>query len=58
VNTFGFGADHDALLLKTIAEKSDGVYYYIQNAEAIPKAFANCFGKNQIELKSFLCFPF
>jgi Mg-chelatase subunit ChlD len=43
INTFGFGSDHDATMLKTIAESASGVYYYIEDAEHINKAFADCF---------------
>lgn len=44
LNTFGFGQDHDPNLLKSISEKGDGIYYYIENTEEIPKAFSNCLG--------------
>jgi len=44
VNTFGFGADHDASLLRAIAENAGGVYYYIEGASRITESFADCFG--------------
>ncbi len=40
VNTFGFGSDHDPNLLKGIAEAGSGLYYFIQNTDNIPEAFA------------------
>jgi len=44
VNTFGFGSDHDPNLLKGISEAGSGIYYYIQNTDNIPEAFADCLG--------------
>lgn len=44
INTFGFGSDHDASMLRILAEKGGGVYYYIENATRISESFADCFG--------------
>jgi len=44
INTFGYGADHNPTILKTIAQKSDGVYFYVETPEEIPKSFADCLG--------------
>lgn len=44
INTFGFGGDHDATLLRALAESGSGVYYYIENASKITESFADCFG--------------
>jgi len=44
VNTFGFGSDHDAAMLKEIAQASEGMYYYIENEDSIASAFADCIG--------------
>jgi len=44
INTFGFGADHDATLLKKIADHGQGMYYYIDSTKAIAEAFADCLG--------------
>jgi len=44
INTFGFGADHNNQLLNKIAESFDGMYYYMENEEAIVSGFANCLG--------------
>jgi hypothetical protein len=42
--TFGYGSDHDAKMLKAIAESGKGIYYYIENADDIPESFADCIG--------------
>merc|ERR1712137_105962 len=44
VNTFGFGSDHDATMLKEIAQACEGMYYYIENEDTIASAFADCIG--------------
>lgn len=44
VFTFGFGGDHDDDLLKKISEAGKGIYYYVENEEKIPPAFADCLG--------------
>lgn len=42
--TFGFGDDHAEDMLRSIAEPSSGLYYFISSVEAIPTAFADCLG--------------
>eukprot|EP01119_Soliformovum_irregulare_P006544 TRINITY_DN1866_c0_g1_i2.p1 TRINITY_DN1866_c0_g1~~TRINITY_DN1866_c0_g1_i2.p1 ORF type:complete len:479 (+),score=170.11 TRINITY_DN1866_c0_g1_i2:182-1618(+) len=44
INTFGYGADHDPLLLKGLADASNGSYYFVAKNEDIPEAFADCLG--------------
>ena len=44
VNTFGFGSDHDAKLLKEIADAAEGMYYFIENQDSIASSFADCLG--------------
>lgn len=44
VHTFGFGGDHDALLLKQISDNARGMYFYVKNAEQIADAFGDCIG--------------
>jgi hypothetical protein len=44
VTTFGFGADHDANMLRAIAEAGRGMYYFVETAEQIPNLFADCLG--------------
>mmetsp|Transcript_7552 Transcript_7552/g.12825 ORF Transcript_7552/g.12825 Transcript_7552/m.12825 type:complete len:492 (+) Transcript_7552:19-1494(+) len=42
--TFGFGADHQEELLRAIAGRTNGLYYFIDKTDAIPQAFADCLG--------------
>eukprot|EP01060_Flectonema_neradi_P021561 TRINITY_DN2928_c0_g1_i1.p1 TRINITY_DN2928_c0_g1~~TRINITY_DN2928_c0_g1_i1.p1 ORF type:complete len:385 (+),score=85.26 TRINITY_DN2928_c0_g1_i1:126-1157(+) len=44
IYTFGLGADHDANLLRNVAEAGDGFYYYLSNINDIGPAFAECLG--------------
>merc|ERR1712137_774691 len=44
VNTFGFGADHDATMLTDIAQACEGMYYFIENVDSIAGAFTDCMG--------------
>jgi hypothetical protein len=44
INCFGFGSDHDPNMLKEIAQHGGGIYYFIQNNDNIPEAFADCLG--------------
>lgn len=42
--TFGFGADHNENMLRSLAEATNGLYYYLEKEETIPAAFADCLG--------------
>jgi hypothetical protein len=44
IHTFGFGSDHSVDLLKAIADKANGVYFFVENPDKIPDAFADCLG--------------
>ncbi|KAL0479465.1 secreted protein with Ig-like and vWFA domains, partial [Acrasis kona] len=44
VFTFGFGNDHDANMLRAVAEAGTGLYYYIQKNDEIPQSFSDCLG--------------
>ena len=44
VNTFGFGSDHNAFMLKEISRVGNGLFYYIQTTDQIPEIFTNCLG--------------
>eukprot|EP01080_Neovahlkampfia_damariscottae_P004194 gene4194-7504_t len=44
IYTFGFGNDHDANMLKSISDASEGLYYYVGKEDEIPKCFADCLG--------------
>ena len=42
--TFGYGTEHDANMLRTIAEAGNGLFYFIENQESIPESFCDCLG--------------
>nr|AAX95854.1 hypothetical protein LOC_Os11g11610 [Oryza sativa Japonica Group]ABA92151.1 hypothetical protein LOC_Os11g11610 [Oryza sativa Japonica Group] len=42
VHTFGFGKDHDAVAMHTIAEVTGGTFSFIENEAAIQDGFAQC----------------
>jgi len=42
--TFGFGSDHNEDMLRALADTSNGLYYFLDRAETIPQAFADCLG--------------
>jgi len=44
INSFGFGQDHNADLLKQLADHGSGLYYYIESKEKIAESFADCLG--------------
>jgi hypothetical protein len=44
VHTFGFGTDHDAAAMHTIAEATGGTFSFIEDEAAIQDAFAQCIG--------------
>mmetsp|Transcript_9013 Transcript_9013/g.25121 ORF Transcript_9013/g.25121 Transcript_9013/m.25121 type:complete len:588 (-) Transcript_9013:216-1979(-) len=41
---FGFGADHNARTLFSLADASTGCYYYVDKPSAIAPSFADCHG--------------
>jgi len=42
--TFGFGSDHTEDLLRSLAESTNGLYYFVTKPEDIPTSFADCLG--------------
>jgi len=47
INTFGYGSDHNADLLKSISESTQGnqgSYYYVENEDNVSSAFGDCLG--------------
>jgi hypothetical protein len=42
--TFGFGKDHDGNMLRAISEEGQGMYYFLEKKDDIPKSFADCLG--------------
>jgi len=44
VNTFGFGQNHNAKLLKSIAETTSGLYFFIESRQSIGESLVDCVG--------------
>ncbi len=44
MSSFGFGADHDASLLRSIADRGRGSFAYIDTPEAVCPAFGAFLG--------------
>lgn len=44
VHTFGFGADHDAAAMHTIAEATGGTFSFVENQAVVQDSFAQCIG--------------
>lgn len=44
VFTFGYGGEHDASMLRAIADAGSGLFYYIDNIDCIPDSFCDCLG--------------
>jgi len=42
--SFGFGADHNAQMLKEVADAGKGMYYFIEDENNIASSFADCLG--------------
>ncbi|KAG2537671.1 hypothetical protein PVAP13_9NG265900 [Panicum virgatum] len=44
IHTFGFGTDHDAAAMHTVAEETGGTFSFVENRAAIQDSFAQCIG--------------
>ena len=44
VFTFGYGADHDAEMLRSISDGGGGQYYHMEDGDAVVSSFADCLG--------------
>ncbi len=44
VFTFGYGADHNAEMLRSISDCGGGQYYHMENGDAVASSFADCIG--------------
>jgi len=44
IHTFGFGNDHDPLLMNDIANLRDGSFYFIEKLDTVDEAFVDCLG--------------
>ena len=42
--TFGYGAEHDADLLRAVADAGNGLFYYVDNTDSIPESYCDCLG--------------
>jgi len=42
--TFGFGANHNAQMLQSVADAAEGLFYFIENTDMMPETFADCLG--------------
>eukprot|EP00358_Blepharisma_japonicum_P006713 CAMPEP_0202940374 /NCGR_PEP_ID=MMETSP1395-20130829/494_1 /ASSEMBLY_ACC=CAM_ASM_000871 /TAXON_ID=5961 /ORGANISM="Blepharisma japonicum, Strain Stock R1072" /LENGTH=573 /DNA_ID=CAMNT_0049634827 /DNA_START=480 /DNA_END=2201 /DNA_ORIENTATION=+ len=63
IHTFGYGSDHDANLMNTMAEVKNGGFYFVEKEDSIPEAFSNCLGELmsvvadqiQVQLQTQVC---
>jgi len=44
VFTFGYGADHNAEMLRSISDCGGGQYYHMEDGDAVASSFADCIG--------------
>ena len=44
LHTFGYGADHDSTLLRSLATAGSGSYYFVEGVDDIRTAFGDCLG--------------
>ena len=45
LHTFGYGNDHDSVVMNLLAEQTRGNFYYIEQEESVSEAFSNCMGE-------------
>lgn len=45
ISTFGFGIDHDEVLLSSLAEKKQGFFYYVKDLKRVDECFIDCLSK-------------
>ncbi|OMJ71719.1 hypothetical protein SteCoe_29981 [Stentor coeruleus] len=45
MHTFGYGKDHDSVVMNLMADLTNGNFYYIENEASVTDAFANCMGE-------------
>lgn len=44
LHTFGYGDDHDASLMQSMAERKHGNYYFVNDISKVDECFADCLG--------------
>lgn len=42
INTFGFGSDHDPILMSSIAAIKDGNFYFVEELNKVDESFGDC----------------
>ncbi|OMJ72888.1 hypothetical protein SteCoe_28551 [Stentor coeruleus] len=45
MHTFGYGKDHDSVVMNLMAELTNGNFYYVENEASVTDAFTNCIGE-------------
>lgn len=45
MHTFGYGTDHDSVIMNLMAELTRGNFYYIESLTSVTDAFSNCMGE-------------
>lgn len=44
INSFGFGADHDPVLMNDICKVKDGNFYYVEHINSVDEMFIDALG--------------
>lgn len=44
IHSFGYGEDHDELVLSSMREFKNGKFYYINSDEIVDECFIDCMG--------------
>ena len=67
VHTFGYGDDHDAVLMQSISEHRGGNYYFVDDIGRVDECFLDCLGlvtttlatgaRLTVKLSPTACFP-
>jgi uncharacterized protein YegL len=45
IHTFGYGSDHQADLMNSMASTTNGGFYFVEQEKTIPQAFSDCLGE-------------
>ncbi|OMJ68299.1 hypothetical protein SteCoe_34287 [Stentor coeruleus] len=45
MHTFGYGKNHDSVVMNLMADLTNGNFYYVENESSVADAFANCMGE-------------
>jgi len=44
IQSFGFGADHDPVLMNDISKIKDGSFYYVEKLDVVDEMFVDALG--------------